>query len=342
MADVDQNAGDRLLNELHKQHHPPGGPEIDWNSWEFWYTATGEDIKQWLQDGGSPNARTITPLYEAWYGKTSGNDVVTTGSQSTILEMAVKHGAADTVEALLAGGATPDSTKKGRHYLLDRVMVLRECPSAIGIAKALLDHDPEKLESWMYRDLMAFAINKTEDRNTEFIKLLVHHGVDLESKCVNKRTYLLDAVVNGDAELVKVLIELGANTQATFQAHDDVSHPWDKDRLQYREKQKVGFFRRGLVVRHRYEGQTAYDYAVDKGDLAMVETLAEGGARHSLGGHAATSVDEHALADTATQAASEDKPAPDLDGPPKLHEERARWAESMIQKSKSPDKCLDR
>ena len=213
--------------------------------------------------------------------------------------------------------------------------------------RVILAIDPDNIH---IDDMGEFIDDAVETGNTDAVKLLASHGANLERRDRYNRTPLLNATVNGNTEMAKVLIELGANTRAKFRAWSASYGAWSLDPLQYKD---IG----ESVVYHRYEGQTAYDYAVDKGDLTMVETLAEGGARHSFvqgikrkaqsflgnaprveeancGSRAETSVVEQALAGTGARVEN--------DGPPRLNEDRVRWAESRIQEGKSSDKCHDR
>ena len=196
-----------------------------------------------------------------------------------------------------------------------------------------------------------------EARDAVAIRTLVAYGADLEKPDRFGRTHLLNAVVQGDAAQVKALIAGGANAQATFKKNRCMDDPLQKYTIAFDKSHE-------LVSHHPRKGQTAYDYAIAREDSAMIATLAGGGASHSF----VQGIKQKALSylglrpspQEVRQVAIREEFLEKLRSPldkmrdmqrdierfstqrsdsdlhPQLNEERSQWAESKLQKAKSP------
>ena len=225
--------------------------------------------------------------------------------------------------------------------------------------------DGANANSKAYREFLASELSVAlEARDTEVVRTLITFGVDLEAPDRFGRTPLLNATVNRDAKTAKVLIECGANPQATFKKNRCMDDP-----LQKYTYSLVGSGK-APAIHHPYKGQTAYDFAVAREDKAMIATLAEGGAHHSFmqgikqkvlspvsSLRAALARDEPAAPQKVVDPRNRDNLQRALNAakeaaaaehgyaklsPPKLNEERLQWAESKLQKAKSPEKVQGR
>ncbi len=148
----------------------------------------------------------------------------------TALMKTARAGQAEIVKILIDNGADVNAVEKNGYP----VLVLAESmpfPSQVEIIKLLLDKgamanakskagwtalmEAAKGHSYLTRSLMEKGHKDVAMVPTEFAKLLIEKGADVNAKYESGGTALMIAAENGQTETVRLLIEKGADVKAT-------------------------------------------------------------------------------------------------------------------------------
>lgn len=204
-----------------------------------------------------------------------GHEVdVTNQNGRTPLYEAAKRGRLDTIEALVAYGASVNAseTKSGvtplhaageKHHVAAVRALLQH--GAIVDAKNTLKQTPLHQASW-----------QAWHQDSEVAQVLLQHGADVDAKDKKGFTPLLFAAESGHLPLVEFLLDRGADVNARCTCSDTALHR--AVRNSHLEVVEL-LLTRGAEVNQKTHGKTALELALDDEDEEMVELLSRYGGK---------------------------------------------------------------
>jgi len=255
---------------------------------EFNMTAESDSQKAFLQAAQAGDLTTlrnlldsgIDPNYKAPWP--NGNEVDVRGAPAIV--RASMHGQLSAVKLLIDRGADIDN--KNDYPLSDASALLAAALGGyVEIVKFLVARGA-KVETEVFQGtttpLAACAgLYPCEftGKHMEVIELLLDSGHDIEAMDEHGARPLILAVRNGDTELVKLLLNRGANVNARTTADWDGTSALDEAATDGRLQLVQLLLDRGAEIKHQTRGFTALHKAAMNGRVAVMKLLLQKGAQ---------------------------------------------------------------